>query len=165
MIFAGNCKKSQVSELEKLPAITQTGANTFGCLVNGKAFMPSGYDGSKPNFKLVIDPMYQNGNFDLIVYKLIGNKYESISFFSNNIKSSGVYYVNPSGNLYMDYRNDLTNCKYLFSTINYSEGILKINRYDLVQGIFSGEFEGKFYDPNTSCDTIRITNGRFDKKL
>lgn len=27
------------SELEKLPPITHTGENTFGCLVNGKAFV------------------------------------------------------------------------------------------------------------------------------
>jgi hypothetical protein len=31
------------SEIDKLPPATQTGANTAGCLVNGKAFLPKGY--------------------------------------------------------------------------------------------------------------------------
>ena len=35
------CKKdkTETTELSKLPAATQTGANTFGCLVNGKAWV------------------------------------------------------------------------------------------------------------------------------
>jgi hypothetical protein len=162
LAFAGQCKKTDLSEL---PPATQTGANTFGCLVNGKAFLPSGYDGSKPNFKLVIDPAFQNGNFDLIVYRLVNDKYESISFFSNNIKAVGTYNIHSGQNLYFDYINDITNCKYLFSNDTYSDGVLKINKYDLITGIFSGEFECKVFDQTTSCDTIRITNGRFDKKL
>ncbi len=39
------CKKHHPppkTELEKLPPITQTGANTFGCLLNGVAFTPGG---------------------------------------------------------------------------------------------------------------------------
>jgi hypothetical protein len=39
-IFIGNgCKKQQEN---KLPAATQNGANTFGCLIDGKAWIPSG---------------------------------------------------------------------------------------------------------------------------
>lgn len=30
----------QISEIDKLPPATQTGANKVGCLVNGKAFLP-----------------------------------------------------------------------------------------------------------------------------
>lgn len=32
----------QIAEIDKLPPATQTGANKVGCLVNGKAFLPSG---------------------------------------------------------------------------------------------------------------------------
>src|SRR5690554_65966 len=39
------------TEIEKLPPATQTGANKVGCLLNGKAFLPSGTNptGGNPN--------------------------------------------------------------------------------------------------------------------
>ena len=33
-----HCKKEEPSELSKLPPITNFGAQTFGCLINGKAW-------------------------------------------------------------------------------------------------------------------------------
>ena len=60
LAFTMCCKKTDTNsldaELAKLPPITQTGANTFGCLVNGKAYIPTGYDGQFPNFDVVPDP-------------------------------------------------------------------------------------------------------------
>lgn len=43
------------TELEKLPPITQTGENTFGCLVNGEALVA-------PN-TTQITAIYQGGGF------------------------------------------------------------------------------------------------------
>ena len=36
------CKKDEPSPEEQLPAATQTGANTFGCLINGQTWEPNG---------------------------------------------------------------------------------------------------------------------------
>lgn len=44
LLTASGCKKNKLSELDKLPPATQTGANTFGCLVNGKAYLPGGWE-------------------------------------------------------------------------------------------------------------------------
>ena len=58
MFMGASCKKNkpQKTELEKLPPVTQTGANTFGCLINGKAFTPKGYSGTgTPNPKIIFD--------------------------------------------------------------------------------------------------------------
>ena len=45
MVMITSCKKTDTNsldaELAKLPPITQTGANTFGCLVNGRAVLPN----------------------------------------------------------------------------------------------------------------------------
>ena len=40
MVTLLSCKKQPVDQLSLLPPATQTGANTFGCLVNGRAFLP-----------------------------------------------------------------------------------------------------------------------------
>ena len=38
-----NCKKNKpTNPVDELPPETQTGANTFGCLVNGQVFKPGG---------------------------------------------------------------------------------------------------------------------------
>jgi len=47
-----NCTKSDdlitLVEEDQLPHITQTGANTFGCLINGKVFLPKDKTGYTP---------------------------------------------------------------------------------------------------------------------
>jgi len=43
--------------LEQLPPATQTGANTFGCLLNGEAWTPSGNNGyGTGNYTVACDP-------------------------------------------------------------------------------------------------------------
>ena len=41
-----NCTKSD--DQDQLPPATQTGANTFGCLINGKVFIPKDKTGYTP---------------------------------------------------------------------------------------------------------------------
>ena len=46
-VFFTACNKDDsfppgTSEIDKLPPLTTVGANTVGCLVNGKAFLPFG---------------------------------------------------------------------------------------------------------------------------
>ena len=53
---------------EELPPITQEGKNTFGCLVNGKVWLPKGYDGTS-NLDLSNDPGFNSGTFDLRTYR------------------------------------------------------------------------------------------------
>jgi len=43
-------KKDNNNNADSLPPATQTGANTLGCLVNGKVFVPKGHGGTgRPN--------------------------------------------------------------------------------------------------------------------
>jgi len=57
------------------------------------------------------------------------------------------------------------NCNFISDPSNYKNGYLKITKYDLSNGIVSGEFEFTLYDSTIGCDTIKITQGRFDKRL
>jgi hypothetical protein len=61
------CKKTKIDPvpvpaIDQLPPITQTGANTFGCLINGNVWLPKGYDGNFPNSRINIDPTYVDGD-------------------------------------------------------------------------------------------------------
>ena len=46
------------TELEKLPPATQTGANTFGCLLDGKAFLPGNFPNATNCFYQLVDGEY-----------------------------------------------------------------------------------------------------------
>ena len=61
-LLASSCKKQTVDQLSLLPPATQTGANTFGCLVNGFAFVPG-------NRSLITGPLLT------CQYGLFGNGY------------------------------------------------------------------------------------------
>jgi hypothetical protein len=52
---------------DQLPAATQTGANTFGCLVNGQPYSPSGNNGTS-NYAVIYDPSFQGGNLQVETY-------------------------------------------------------------------------------------------------
>lgn len=167
-IFA-SCKKEKTDE-EQLPPITQTGANTFGCLINGKLFIPQGFEQNKPNFSLTVDPTFQNGNFGIAVF----NKVQEIrfDFGSNDLKDVGTYFLEDfTKSLVAQVSLDKTNCFFgpssqcIIQGPCYVKGKLQITRYDLTNRIFSGIFDFKLFDPSTGCDTFYITQGRFDKKL
>lgn len=165
-IFAA-CKKGKATTNpeDQLPPATQTGTNTFGCLVNGKVFVPTGYTNPYPNYRVFVDPG-NNGNLDIRTYSFINGNEEDLDLAGFGITSTGTFILNSS-QIYPDYIMNINSsiCRYIYSANNFKSGYLKINKYDLTQKIISGEFEFKLYDNTISCDTIRITQGRFDTKF
>ena len=58
LLSLSQCKKNAPAPAaEQLPPATQTGANTFGCLLNGQPWMPQGYNGTS-NYSVYYDPIY-----------------------------------------------------------------------------------------------------------
>ena len=99
LLCAASCKKENKNE-DQLPPATQTGANTFGCLVNGKVWIPKGFSGTgTPNPKKIFD-FDSNG----VPYLQIDAKQ-----FSQNIQNGII-----SGNFSMKIKP--TNCDTLFFT-------------------------------------------------
>jgi hypothetical protein len=158
------------TELEKLPPITQTGANTFGCLVNGVAWLPNGTkpNNGAPNVEVYVDPTFQGGAF-----YVTGHKYKDpegfVSIGSGKCTGSGIFQIdNNSINSFNSFQY-LNSSPFIFYSppeLNtYSKGYLNVTKYDLGNRIFSGIFECVLYNPQKSPDTIKITNGRFDVKL
>ncbi len=170
-IFAA-CEKTKtetaLTELQKLPPITQTGANTFGCLVDGVAWLPNG---SRPqnggsNIQLYVDPTFQGGRFSIVGHQY--NNFQSkVSFGSSICTNAGYFDISLSANGidYNRFLNNINTCEFSsFDAGTYRRGFFNISRYDLTNGIFSGTFE--FTIRSQACgDTIRITDGRFDVKL
>lgn len=71
MLSCSDDNSKPKSELDKLPPATQTGENTFGCLLDGKAFLPGG--GINP-----LDCVYQyvDGGY---YFALQGNRRNSLN--------------------------------------------------------------------------------------
>ncbi len=161
------CRKDKDNQKDELPPITQTGANTFGCLVNGKVFIPKGYNGTgTPNPKVRFDVglnglPYLQIESEQLNYDHKSEGYIIVSFA--NITATGIYDL-PTFNFLIGWEKVLHNCftPAFDSSLNkLGSGI--ITRYDKVDRIISGTFDCKFKGQN--CDTVYITQGRFDFKF
>ena len=159
------CKKNEPAPADQLPPATQTGANTLGCLVNGQPWTPQGFDGSS-NYSISYD---QNpyGVIDLQNYRYqqqpIDN-YQYLILFARELRSPRSYDLRDLVNTRISWKDRLTGCDFNSDDANtYHKGTLTITRLDLQAGIISGTFDFVLAKPG--CDTVRITQGRFDKKL
>jgi len=148
---------------EALPSATQTGANTFGCLVNGKVWLPKGFDGTS-NLSLSYDPSFNKGTFDLRSYRYPNSSswFQSIILASDSLLATGVYNLDEK---HQDAQfMDSNHCNYYgFDTTVHRTGAITITKFDLTKGIISGTFQ--FTLSKARCDSIKVTQGRFDKKL
>lgn len=168
---SSNCKKNKLSELDKLPPATQTGAKTFGCLVNGKAWIPGIDDWSSPGPLKFYYYTDSGGQFSISARYQNSSKNidETISLGIDSIHTNNEYkqediYANTIRFLVLNTKNEVT-CRYISSMdidVN-ATGFVKITRIDIAAGIISGTFEVTFR--KGGCQLIEITNGRFDAKL
>ena len=110
-----------------------------------------------------VDPGFQDGVFGVSAIKYYSTQFQSISIGSDSCKNLGDFPFNKRRNnaRYADYGISLDLASWETGTICI--GSLNITRYDLQNRIFSGTFDFTIY--KAGSDTIKITNGRFDKKL
>ena len=152
-----------------LPPATQTGANTFGCLLNGQAYTPQGRVGLGANFAVDYDPTFNGGDLIVRTYRGDGQGGNvAIDLHCVPIPGTGTYSLNlPGGVGGASYTNsrDPSLCGEIFTdaSISYRRGVLTITRLDRTARVVAGTFELKFV--RAGCDTIRLTQGRFDAKF
>ena len=147
-----------VSELEKLPPATQTGANKIGCLLDSKAFLPGNYNNSKNCF-----------------YQFTGGEYYFVVGFDNkdsNFNLYGITVGTQKKQIQQSVNYDLfehidgnASGIYTFNTLNnYTSnthtGKLTITKLDTVNHIVSGTFWFDILDTYGVVHQIR--DGRFD---
>ena len=164
-------KQSDPSPVSQLPPATQTGANTFGCLVNGRAYVPGGNNGTA-NFALLYEPAtstYQFSQFNAYTYNITASrKYINLycgpitasqRIFSISLDINSMLPLGGAVGCYDGPEGDFCNDKGL----KYRHGQLVITRLDEQAGVIAGTFE--FTSVTTKGDTLKVTQGRFDSKL
>lgn len=162
------CKKQRVAktELEKLPPATQTGANTFGCLLNGKAFMPGGGGLLDQVLTVQYDPTYGMGSLRITAKSFLsGSNYISMSLHGDTINTIGNYLLAFESKYSVFYFNTYSQCT--FNTYDpppptITSGGLNVKKFDTNNRIISGTFS--FNVSTSACGTIEATDGRFDVK-
>ncbi|MDB5233680.1 MAG: hypothetical protein JWR44_673 [Hymenobacter sp.] len=165
LLLLTQCSKcTQDDPSPQLPAATQTGANTFGCLVNGQVYTPAGRVGLGQNFYVSYDQAFNGGSLVVGTYRATASTRTALSIIAANIRGPGTYSFGPGAGIYGDYsdQNRSVPCDTYYGgdTRTFSRGTLTITRLD---GIIAGTFEFTLAKPG--CDTLRVTQGRFDGKM
>lgn len=162
------------SPKDLLPPETQTGAGTFGCLLNGQPWLPSGTL-NVPNFFVVYDPAFQKGSLEVRAYRVFGSakNRQYLTIGGGGVNQTGKYPLTAStsppvpgaGTVFFSDNSKAAPCNYydLLPGTTTTTGSLTLTRLDERQGIISGTFEFTLAQPG--CDTIKVTQGRFDYKL
>jgi Family of unknown function (DUF6252) len=156
------CKQTDV-----LPQATQEGKNTFGCLIDGKAYVPDGggsFSGIKPvNGGLSGIPSVPNKTGIYIrAYSRDGK--ELVIFINDNKVANYVLNTNtqtrPASLNSKDYASYTSTEGDEYVTSSKFTGQITVTKADTVTGIVSGSFD--FTAATKTGQTVSITNGRFD---
>lgn len=137
-----NDDDTPTNPVDQLPPETQTGANTFGFLVNG---VPLNVTNTSQQTAI-----YQQGQLQL------GGG--GITIIQSNPLSINTPYSLINKARYIKNPNPQLGCHYEFE--NAYQGTINFTKIDTVNFIISGTFE--FSTVTDDCENINITNGRFD---
>ena len=159
------CRKDKPDVQNELPPVTQSGQNIFACHINGDSWISdkglSNMGGaiSSDSFDVVGTRQYSDGHLEKLLIRLYGSYNPSITTYSlNNTTTSYAIY-------------NRTSAKSCFSISGgYGDvivrkvtgGTVTITKRDTINRIISGTFS--FYVPTDFCDTLKVTDGRFDIK-
>lgn len=162
-----SCKKN----VSDLPSVTQTGANTFGCKVNGTFWVPAGFGivptapkleariagndlfinarnfSSSPTeteFEIFIKDLAENGDYVL----------NTTTGYPTGLNSSYAYYVHRR---FTPDNEWITSSSYM--------GTVTITKIDRINHFVSGTFSFQAINLYNTPEPISITEGRFDVKL
>ena len=163
------CRKDPINPIDELPPETQTGANTFGCLVNGQIFKPGGSNLSGPNLSAIYQYLYPGSPNGYIFAVNAADKKDpcnitQIGFtFDSLTITTGTFFLKAMQKGQGGAGYQLLRCSFPIKellTTNQIGGQLILKKFDLTSQIASGTFWFTAVNPNG--DTVKITDGRFD---
>jgi len=155
-----------IPPVSQLPAETQIGANTFGCLIDGQVFLPGYSSNSYQCFYQLIDGGYL---FNVNANNKKVSILTSIALGTMNLQISQGQTYNLSekidGNAFGSYfiGDDNTGIINIFETSKINGGQLRITKLDFTLNIVSGTF---WYDIKDNQNVVhQIREGRFDMQF
>ena len=161
LLISASCKNDDdtpTSPIDQLPPATQIGAQTFGCLINGEAFIPDVFGSGAPKaFYQFVD-----GAYTFVISSSSGG---GTSFVGIGIGGIDVQQLNETTYNLIEESSGNTFGKMVkvldaYTTSVNNPGLLNITNFDDVNGIISGTFEFTVLD--NEGKEIKITDGRFD---
>jgi hypothetical protein len=183
LVIVTSCSKESIKQdpVAQLPPETQTGANTFGVIINGKVYIPRdptgvnvGVSGHGLKFKgsstmpwseiYVIDGASAIG-FQMVIHfkdllpEATGIYSVETSNFQDGLDSSLIDHI-----YFKIWDSKISNYAYYGSMKD--QGEINVKRFSGSPiWILSGTFNGKFVRYDNPNDTIDIADGRFDLNL
>ena len=158
-----NCKKNNPES--GLPQATAEGKNTCGFLVNAAEYVRHHYPKSFYNNRTTGDIMAHATNDIGNIRNFIGpGIMYSVQTITRIVFSLIILFnIRKARTRFGEYCNGVTLCCYQWTdTIPNHNAYLNITKLDKQKRIVSGTFEFALTMP--SCDTVKITRGRFDMK-
>lgn len=171
-----SCRKDDAATVFVLPAVTQTGANTFGFLLDGEVWINYGeicslsMGGCREN--LTGDYFTSYGGIsvqaDRVLYSDGIANNESIRIdLHTSFEGPRTYSTLAGDYMEVSYSPSDNQYGYRLDDIN-PRFTIKLIRLDTVDGIISGEFFGTLFRETgltiSITDSVRVTEGRFDLK-
>lgn len=157
-------KDDDQSPIDQLPPATQTGAQTFGCLINGEAFVPPLFGTNSPDaFYQFVRGAY---TFDISGSITKNSKLFTIGIAGIDVEpleeKTYILIERESGNHFGQYLIIDGGLLFNGATSIENSGKLFIDHLDEEKGIISGRFEFTLFDNHDN--EIKITDGRFDMR-
>lgn len=157
-----------------LPPATESGANTFGFLLDGRVWRNYGWlpytKSESDNLKASYSPHNSSRNFSLATGQIGRDSYESFYLTLDSLRSIGTYRASTRrvGTAVRAERGFIFNNEDTKSVYSYvpsgSTATTTITKLDTVQHIIAGTFFGTLRSLGDTTKTISITAGRFDVK-
>jgi hypothetical protein len=184
LVLLFGCTKSETTTpQDTLPQITQVGANTAGCIINGKVLVPkngatsfsgtpyglninAGIHFNQPiiggdYWQLEIANKKDQDSAGIVLW--IKNMSAGINNYQIDQSNGELYAYGPNNNQIIAGITENGINKTYYSSSN--SGIIKITRFDHTNGIYSGTFNCSLYNKDNPSDIIQVTDGRFDIKI
>ena len=177
LLSLAQCKKDDPQA--DLPAATQSGANTAGCLINGQPFVATGWDTGLLSGS--IKPLRGGFSFDSIYYLQLNGQLKgvntTVTLYCYSPKTSkypvaGTYLFDKKTQYYSRAifvlnhatytSSDSNNEVYVTDTQHTGQVILTVA--DAVRNLSAGTFEFTAASQTDPTKTVTITSGRFDRK-
>jgi hypothetical protein len=167
-----SCKKHNPDPdpLSLLPPATQTGANTFGCLVNGQALVAKNTKGNGQS-PTQCNYIYTNGGY---YFTVAGSDDSNKDYIVSAALNTTLLAITEGQIIKLENRNEAGKACGLYSLVYNNtqpptwqttviNGQMHIVKFDQVHQIVSGTFDFNAINLVTG-EVVSVTNGRFDMK-